>query len=85
MTVPMRLILTDALLSTIEIKMSSQSTQLMKVSDVCKYLNFTKSTIYRLVENRKIPFYRICGRLRFKQTDLDEFLNQCRKNAIVNQ
>jgi excisionase family DNA binding protein len=46
---------------------------------MARYLNVSLKTIYRLVEGRAIPFYKIGRGLRFKREDIDEYM----KNALV--
>ncbi|MBU0732127.1 helix-turn-helix domain-containing protein [Patescibacteria group bacterium] len=49
---------------------------LLTVSQVAKLLNLSKTTIYRLVETRQIPHYRISGSLRFSRKEIEEYLRQ---------
>jgi len=61
--------------------MSSQSntiTKLGTIDELSKILSVSKITIYRLVETRKIPFYKIKGCIRFAETDILKFLEQSR-------
>lgn len=38
-------------------------------------LRVSKTSIYRLVESRRIPFYRFPGSLRFSHDDVQAFLD----------
>jgi excisionase family DNA binding protein len=52
---------------------------LLSPQEMARYLNVSLKTIYRLVEGRAIPFYKIGRGLRFKREDIDEYM----KNALV--
>lgn len=41
-------------------------------------LSVSKPTVYRLIEKRQIPFYKIGGSLRFKVEDVMAFLENNR-------
>jgi excisionase family DNA binding protein len=53
--------------------------QLLKVSDIAKYLNISRAMVYRLIQNGEIPVIRIKSAVRVRQADLQEFINKCRK------
>lgn len=48
--------------------------KLFTTDDLAKILNVSKVTIYRLVETRKIPFYKIKGSIRFAEKDIHDYL-----------
>jgi excisionase family DNA binding protein len=55
----------------------AQATPLMTVQELAKYLNVTKSTIYKMVTKKQIPFVRLGpkGRaLRFKREIIEQWL-----------
>jgi excisionase family DNA binding protein len=41
-----------------------------------EYIGITPGTIRVWCSKRKVPFIKINGRVRFRQTDLDKFLDQ---------
>lgn len=43
-------------------------------NELAKLVNVSKCSIYRLVEKRQIPFYKIGGSLRFKKEDIINYL-----------
>ena len=55
----------------------------MKPGDVAEFLGISKSTLYLMVETRKLPFYKIGGSLRFKMSDVEEFLKKLRVEPIA--
>ena len=59
--------------------------ELLSVADLSEYLNIKKSTIYRLVENGKLPHYRICRLIRFKQSDVDSWVEAHRVKEIAGK
>lgn len=51
---------------------------LITPDELMKLLRISKTGVYRLVEKRAIPFYRVRGALRFDKQDVLEFLRQGR-------
>lgn len=54
--------------------------ELLTIKDVCKQLKISRWTLSKLIENGEIKTLKISGSYRFKQKDVDEFLE---KSAIV--
>jgi excisionase family DNA binding protein len=52
--------------------------KLMSPDELSSFLSISKSTIYRLVETRKIPFFKINGSLRFSRDDISGYLSNNR-------
>ena len=52
--------------------------QLLTPSDLAKMLNISMSTVYRLVEKRLLPFYKMGGSLRFKIDEVMAYIAKCR-------
>ena len=48
-------------------------------------LRLSKASIYRLVETRRMPFYRVSGSLRFSKKDLDEYLARGRVESVLQE
>jgi excisionase family DNA binding protein len=46
----------------------------MTAKEVCTYLGIHKSTLFRLVDARKIPFFRIGSDYRFNCEAIDEWM-----------
>jgi excisionase family DNA binding protein len=46
----------------------------LNVKWVSEYLVFKASTVYSLVEEKKIPHYRIGRQIRFKKSEIDEWM-----------
>lgn len=50
--------------------------------DLAKYLGISKATMQRLIAKRCIPFHKIGGSLRFKQTDVEMYLEKNRVKSV---
>ena len=48
--------------------------QLLTPVEVAALLRVSRSTVYRLVESRLVPFYRVAGALRFERRDILDYL-----------
>lgn len=61
--------------------------ELMTLSEVADYLRVTQKTIYRLLEQGKIPAAKVGRQWRFKKKSIDEWLNkqvtQIKANILV--
>lgn len=56
---------------------------LLTPNDVMEILNISKTGIYRLVDKRAIPYYRVGGSLRFDRKDVREFLERNKVNSMA--
>ena len=63
------------------IKYIHDSQRLLKASEVARILNISKSMVYRLMKNGKIPYVRINQAFRIHPEDLDKFLEGNRIEA----
>ena len=45
---------------------------LMTLDELCAYISVNKSWVYQHI--RDIPHFKLCGLLRFKQDEIDEWL-----------
>jgi len=52
--------------------------RLLDPLDVAERLRVTKSTVYRLANRGRIPFYELPGGIRFKAADIDAYLESHR-------
>ena len=54
----------------------------LNVKEVATYLALKASTVYSLVEEKKIPHYRIGRQIRFKRSEIDEWMNSQKEPAV---
>jgi excisionase family DNA binding protein len=59
--------------------------KLLSIKDLIKLFNISKTTAYRIVEGRKIPFYKINGVLRFSEKDIVKYLEENRIEQIQHR
>lgn len=57
---------------------------LLTLDDVATLLRVSKTTVYRLVERRELPFCRVGRSLRFTAQDIDEYLRTRRVGSIAS-
>lgn len=50
--------------------------QIMGVKEIAKYLNIKEQTVYRLVQNRKLPALKIGGQWKVKKEHLDKMFDE---------
>ncbi len=53
--------------------------ELMNIIELGKYINYQKTSIYGLVQKRKIPFIKASGKLHFRKNDIDQWLSNGRR------
>ena len=55
---------------------------LLTLDEVAELLRVSKTSMYRLVERRAIPFFRVSGVLRFDLADIEAFLGTGRVEPV---
>lgn len=55
---------------------------LMRPEELAELLNISKTGVYRMVNARVIPFFKIKGCLRFEKSDIEEYLKSNRVESI---
>jgi len=61
----------------------STPNKLITPKELAEFLGISKSSVYLLVETRKLPFYKVGGSLRFRFGDVEEYLKGVRIEPIV--
>ena len=69
---------------TIERPLNGSAAVLLTLEEVAEYLRISKTSVYRLVERRELPFCRVGRTLRFYRTDIDAYLTSRRVGSIVS-
>lgn len=57
--------------------------EIMTVSQVAEYLQLSEMTTYKLVQEGKIPGFKIGRHWRVKRDDLDEFIERLKKGERI--
>ncbi len=65
--------------------MDIKNLKLLSIKDLSKLFNISQTTAYRIVESRKIPFYKINGLLRFSEKDIIKYLEENRIEQIQHR
>lgn len=61
---------------------STTHPRLLTVDEVASLLRVSKTSVYRLVEGRRLAFFRFPGSLRFSEDDVEAYLRQARVEAM---
>ena len=48
--------------------------RLLTIQEICELLKVKKTYIYWLTHQKKIPYIKMQGHLRFRQSDIDDWL-----------
>ena len=55
--------------------------KLLTIEDVCTYINVHPITLYKMIKTGEIPAFKIGGRWRFNQSEIDEWIAQKMKQS----
>lgn len=55
--------------------------QILTLKQVAEYLQLAEKTAYRLAADGKLPGFKVGGSWRFKQQDLDAWIEQQKQNT----
>ena len=54
----------------------------LKVMEIADYLSMSKPSIYRYVEERKIPYCKIGKTIRFDILEIDKWLKEFKRDIL---
>ena len=57
-------------------------TELITTDELAIMLNISKAGVYRLIEKRQIPFYRVMRSIRFDKNDVLDYLHKSRVESV---
>jgi excisionase family DNA binding protein len=57
--------------------------KLLSTDEMAIFFNISKTSVYRLISKRIIPFYKIGGMIRIKKSDILEYLDKNRIKPII--
>lgn len=60
-----------------------ESGRYLTITEAASYLNLAKQTLYGYTSNRTIPFIKRAKRLLFLKSDLDSWLAEGKKHALI--
>ena len=53
----------------------------MTLDEVAEYLKIKKKTLYNLVQQRKLPCFKVGGAWRFKREDIDLWIEERKRDT----
>jgi excisionase family DNA binding protein len=56
--------------------------EFLNIRAMASYLDLKRSTLYTLVEEKKIPHYRIGRQIRFKLSEIEKWLEECKEPVV---
>lgn len=57
-------------------------TELMTAPETCRYLKITQRTLYRYLQSRQIPAFKLGKEWRFVRSDLDQWIRDRTRTAV---
>ena len=55
---------------------TSTQSELLTAAETCRYLKVTPRTLYRYIQDRHMPAFKLGKEWRFVRSDLDQWLRQ---------
>jgi excisionase family DNA binding protein len=56
--------------------------ELMTVTETCDYLKITPRTLYRYLQSRQIPAFKLGKEWRFVRSDLEQWIRDRTRNVV---
>lgn len=56
--------------------------EFLTIGELSEYLNLKRSNLYSMVESGELPHYRIGRLIRFRRDDIDQWMEDHRKEVI---
>jgi excisionase family DNA binding protein len=57
-------------------------TELMTATETCRYLKITQRTLYRYLQSRQIPAFKLGKEWRFVRSDLEQWIRDRTRTAV---
>jgi len=57
--------------------------KLITPDELAEILRISRASVYRLIDGRTLPFYKVGGSIRFKNKDIEEYLEGFRFEPIT--
>ncbi len=64
-------------------KLDSITNNLISTDELSRYLKISKPSVYRLINKRVFPFYKVGGKLRFSLSDIEKYLESVRIDPVI--
>jgi len=61
---------------------TAPKSELMTVSETCRYLKITTRTLYRYIQKRQIPAFKLGKEWRFVRSDLEQWIRDRTRTAL---
>jgi excisionase family DNA binding protein len=61
---------------------TAPKSELMTVTETCRYLKIAPRTLYRYLRNRKIPAFKLGKEWRFVRSDLEQWIRDRTRTAV---
>ena len=58
--------------------------ELMTAEETCRYLKITQGTLYRYLQSRQIPAFKLGKEWRFVRSDLEQWIRDRTRGPLVS-
>ncbi len=69
-------------LATGGVMSSAPKSELMTAMETCQYLKITQRTLYRYLQSRQIPAFKLGKEWRFVRSDLEQWIRDRTRTAV---
>jgi excisionase family DNA binding protein len=63
---------------------SAPKSELMTATETCRYLKITPRTLYRYLQSRQIPAFKLGKEWRFVRSDLEQWIRDRTRSAVTS-
>lgn len=61
---------------------TAPKSELMTATETCRYLKITPRTLYRYLQGRQIPAFKLGKEWRFVRSDLEQWIRERTRTAV---
>lgn len=61
---------------------TAPKSELMTATETCRYLKITPRTLYRYLQSRQIPAFKLGKEWRFVRSDLEQWIRERTRTAV---
>jgi excisionase family DNA binding protein len=55
----------------------SMDKQLLTIAELMEYLSISRTTVFKLMKDKRIKYAKVGRRVLFRKSDIDEFIQKC--------
>lgn|GEM_PF-1163974 len=80
-----KVVINHFLYCTLQFNMVSgfMKSQFLTPNELAEMMKISKTTVYRMIDKRQLPFYKMGGSLRFRMDEIMAYIEECRIEPTI--